>query len=439
MKNKFKFLTKESIKKKVNSKAFKIINILLLIIIPCLINLDSIVKSFGGDFNENINIYVVDECNIYDELSKTFNDSYLSILDSYSATVNKSDKTIDELTSEMNKDKSSDIIINIVKDKDNIFDAEIISYEYVDTVLYQNIANALNTTKYNEALLDSKIDQSTLDKIYKEVDVKRTILNEDLNENEELINAIGGVIVIIFIVPFFLLIILIIQMIGAEINEEKTSKSMEIIISSVSPKIHFMSKLVSANVFAITQGLLLIIYAVIGICIRAFTMGSLSLPTEGLGNVSSYVNVFLHSDLLSSLLMGIPFFIILMLLSFLAYSLFIGILASMTTSMEDYQQVQTPIMIFLMIGYYLAIYASVYQGSTFIKVAGYIPFISGILAPVLYTLGEMTILDLCTAISLLGVVCVLLYKYGLRIYKVGILNYSSSKLWKKMFKSLKEK
>src|SRR5574344_1426046 len=98
MKNKFKFLTKESIKKKVNSKAFKIINILLLIIIPCLINLDSIVKSFGGDFNENINIYVVDECNIYDELSKTFNDSYLSILDSYSATVNKSDKTIDELT-----------------------------------------------------------------------------------------------------------------------------------------------------------------------------------------------------------------------------------------------------------------------------------------------------------------------------------------------------
>jgi len=31
----------------------------------------------------------------------------------------------------------------------------------------------------------------------------------------------------------------------------------------------------------------------------------------------------------------------------------------------------------------------------------------------------------------------LLIKYGLRIYKVGILNYSSKDLWKKMFKALK--
>ena len=69
----------------------------------------------------------------------------------------------------------------------------------------------------------------------------------------------------------------------------------------------------------------------------------------------------------------------------------------------------------------------------------FIPFISGILAPVLYTLGEMSILDLIISIGLLGGTCGLLYKYGLRIYKAGILNYSSNKLWNKIFKSLKEK
>ncbi len=31
----------------------------------------------------------------------------------------------------------------------------------------------------------------------------------------------------------------------------------------------------------------------------------------------------------------------------------------------------------------------------------------------------------------------LLIKYGLRVYKVGILNYSSDKLWSKMWKALK--
>ena len=33
----------------------------------------------------------------------------------------------------------------------------------------------------------------------------------------------------------------------------------------------------------------------------------------------------------------------------------------------------------------------------------------------------------------------LLVKYGLKVYKVGILNYSESGLWKKMFKAVKEK
>ena len=92
-----------------------------------------------------------------------------------------------------------------------------------------------------------------------------------------------------------------------------------------------------------------------------------------------------------------------------------------------------------MLGYYLALYASVYHGAVFIKVASFIPFISGILAPVMYTLGEMTIIDLIISIVLMIITCLLLYKYGLRIYKEGILNYSSSKLWNKIFKSLKNK
>ena len=57
MKNKFKFLLKDSIKKKINTKPFKIINIVLLIIMVGLINLDSIVKLFGGDFDDLVKSY----------------------------------------------------------------------------------------------------------------------------------------------------------------------------------------------------------------------------------------------------------------------------------------------------------------------------------------------------------------------------------------------
>ena len=446
MKNKFKFLTRDSLKKKICTKSFKIINIIICLITICLINLDSIVKFFGGDFEEQINVYIVDEVGIYDDLEETMKSGYKDILDNYNAKISKTDKTIDELKEEIIKDETKDIIINVKKIEkeslDKMFNVDMISYDYIDNILYQDLLNALNTTKINMAMKTANISEEVLNSIYKTVEINRIYLDENLNENEELIKLIGSIIVIVFIVPFFILIVLMVQMIGAEINEEKSTKSMEIIISSVTPEAHFMSKLVASNIFAILQGALLLLYAFVGSLIRFFTTSSgisSIVGTTEAGKISVYIKMFLESDMASKLLAGIPFFIILIILSFLAYSLFIGVLASMTTSMEDYNQIQTPVMIFLMLGYYLALYASVYQGAVFIKVASFIPFISGILAPVMYTLGEMTIIDLIISIVLMIITCFLLYKYGLRIYKEGILNYSSSKLWNKIFKSLKNK
>lgn len=446
MKNKFKFLTKDSLKKKICTKSFKIINIIICLITICLINLDSIVKFFGGDFEDQINVYVVDEVGVYDDLEETMKSGYKDILENYNAKISKTDKTIDELKEEIIKDESKDIIINVKKIEkeslDKMFDVDMISYDYIDNILYQDLLNALNTTKVNMAMKTANISEEVLSSIYKTVDINRVYLDENLNENEELIKLIGSVIIIVFIVPFFILIVLMVQMIGAEINEEKSTKSMEIIISSVTPEAHFMSKLVASNIFAIFQGALLLLYAFVGSLIRFFTTSSgisSVVGTTEAEKISAYIKMFLESDMASKLLAGIPFFLILIILSFLAYSLFIGVLASMTTSMEDYNQIQTPVMIFLMLGYYLALYASVYQGAVFIKVAAFIPFISGILAPVMYTLGEMTIIDLIISIVLMIITCFLLYKYGLRIYKEGILNYSSSKLWNKIFKSLKNK
>ena len=243
-----------------------------------------------------------------------------------------------------------------------------------------------------------------------------------------------------------MLIITVVQMIGAEINEEKTSKGMEIIISSVSPQTHFLSKLVSSNLFALLQTSLLFVYSVLGAGIRYITRGTLNIG-QLLSNLATSENASVganeimelvkQSDMLVQLKTGIPFFIVLILLTFAAYTLFIGILASITTNMEDFNQIQTPVMIFLLAGYFLAIYASVFQGSVFLKTMSYIPFISGILAPVMYSLGEVGVIDLFISIILLVGTILILYKYGLKIYKVGILNYSSSNLWKKIFKALR--
>ena len=83
--------------------------------------------------------------------------------------------------------------------------------------------------------------------------------------------------------------------------------------------------------------------------------------------------------------------------------------------------------------------AGLFKGAAFIKVLSFIPLISAILSPSLLVLGQIGVVEIIISIILVIGLIYLLIKYGLKVYKVGILNYSSKDLWKKMFKAIKDK
>ena len=95
-------------------------------------------------------------------------------------------------------------------------------------------------------------------------------------------------------------------------------------------------------------------------------------------------------------------------------------------------------MIIMMVGYYIAIMAVMFDGSIFINILAYIPMLSVLIAPTLYLMGGMSLISLVGSVLVTCIATFIIYKYALRIYRVGILNYSSSKLWGKMFKSIKK-
>ena len=69
MENKFKFLTKYSLSKKLKSKWFLVANIIVAVIMIGLVNIDTIVNLFGGDFNDDLKIKIIDNTNYYDEIN----------------------------------------------------------------------------------------------------------------------------------------------------------------------------------------------------------------------------------------------------------------------------------------------------------------------------------------------------------------------------------
>ncbi len=435
MMSKLKYLIKVSLNKKIKTKWFAITNILLLVLIVGLVNADSIVKFFGGDFEEETDILVIDNTNSsYANLEASYLEYQKYVEDIKVTNIKNYTGSVDEALAEVeNKDS---ILIEINSDENNFISAKVTSKDGVDAIVMQLLNSSLNGVKTNLALNYYNISNEMLSLINSPVEVE-TVKLDDSKNTDEMMELLMGVIFPIVILPFFMLTIFLVQMIGAEINEEKTTRGMEIIISNVPAKIHLASKIIASNAFVILQGLILIVDAIIALFIRVFTSDSSINKMIEQVRVSDVFSGLKESGVIDSLAYVIPIMLILMLLTFIAYSLLSGVLASMTTNLEDFQQLQTPIVIISLVGYYLAMMAAMFDGSIFIKVASYIPFISALLTPALLLLGQIGIIDVIISLVLLILAIFLLYKYGLKIYKVGILNYSSTGLWKKMFKAMK--
>ena len=280
-------------------------------------------------------------------------------------------------------------------------------------------------------MIKSNVNPEILANISSPATVERTILSDQGSASENM-NIVMNSVFPTLILPFFMLVVFLVQMVGGEICEEKTTRSMEIIISNVSPKMHLFSKVLASNIFVITQGALLIVFALIGLLINKYITG-----TSALTLISSLVGNLDSSILKDKLLVLVPTALILMLLSFLAYAILSGVLASMTVNIEDFNQLQTPVMLISVVGYYLSISASLFNGSTLIHVLSYVPFLSAFLSPTLYIIGEVSLFDIIISIVVMILFIYILLKKGLKVYKNGILNYSTDKVWDRFKKSIK--
>lgn len=420
MTRKFFYLMKLSFNKKLKSKWFIAVNIILALSLFAILNLNSIITFFGGEFDKPLKVLVYDKTNISYPYLKNNIDSLTSELEDKKLVVKS-------VSNENKKIKDDEILISLNLD-DNLLNAKVISDKKIDSSVYQVIYQGLNATKQQVLMERLNLDDNTLALLSTNIDIKRVVLSDKKSQDENM-SLVMSTVFPSLILPFFMLIIFLVQMVGGEICEEKTTKSMEIIISNVSPKVHLLAKIVANNLFVLLQALLLFIYGLIAFFISSRN-GSLNIPSE----ITSVWDSLSASGLINDIVSLLPMLLVLIILSFLAYSLLAGILASMTTNIEDFQQLQTPIVFILLAGYYLAIMAGMFQGSVFLKIAGYIPLISCLLAPTLYIMGEISILDILIAIILLIGLLYLLIKYGMKVYKVGILNYSNEKVWTRFIK-----
>ena len=258
--NKLKYLTKISLKRKINTKWFVIANIIFAVIIIGLLNMDAIISFFGGDFDQAQLIYVQDNTDRTYDILTSQNDAYKNLTDDSENAfkLEKTTKSSEEIfKDEENKDAW---YLTIDNDNENYIKATLTSEGYINTSSYAGISTIINNTKTVIAMEESNISPEELAKISSPVNLERKILDEDKKSEDENVQMIMSTVFPILILPFFALTMFLVQMVGAEINDEKTTRGMEIIISNVPPKIHLFSKVIASNLFVFLEAALLVIY-----------------------------------------------------------------------------------------------------------------------------------------------------------------------------------
>ena len=116
----------------------------------------------------------------------------------------------------------------------------------------------------------------------------------------------------------------------------------------------------------------------------------------------------------------------------LLYLVIAALTAAISTTQEDYQTFQGPIMIMLVIGFYISIFASAAGGDTLLRIASFIPFFAPMTAPVAFAAGLLTPLEVILALLILIITTIGVIVLVTPIYKVAILSYEQTKLFKRL-------
>lgn len=318
----------------------------------------------------------------------------------------------------------------------------------------------------DDALEDYRIRSYNIDgleeivnSVKADVPIRTFVLDEKGGEkvSESGVNSILSMVLGIFI---FLFITMFGSMVMTAVVEEKTSKVVEVLISSVKATELMFGKIIGVALVALTQFFL---WIVLSIVLLSAGMGIIApkmmdtvdaqsivagLP-EGTNQFDTMTAVLSQSDselgdivgTLAGLNIGqlVLYFIVFFVLGYLLYaSLFAAIGSAAVDNENDTSQLQMPVTIPLMIAYFIALYAYNAPDSAVALWGSMIPFTSPIvmLARIPFGVPGWQIL---LSIGLLVVTTIACAYLSAKIYKVGVLMYGKKTTFKDLWKWLKQK
>ncbi len=282
--------------------------------------------------------------------------------------------------------------------------AEFFNNNPGDVLTHRLLQSALNRAVREQRLLEANVDPDTRQGLFRPVDLESVRLGATGEERGS-----GRSFILVFGVGFvmYLAILMYGQVILGAVIEEKETRIAEILFSSVKPFTLMMGKLVGVSLVALTQ------LSIWGTAFAAFALYGVNLLASRGLDASIPRVPFLHY----------VYFGLFFLLGYFIYATIYALVGSMVTTTQEGGQLAMPIILILVVSFYLFLPVSRSPDSSFSFWVSMVPFTAPV--AMLVRIVTQTPPFWQIALSLLigfGSVVGIMW-FASRIYRVGMLMY----------------
>jgi len=399
-----------TIKETVKRKSFIISMLIIIGLIIVGFNIPNIINSLSNESESKEKILIIDENNIFGEqLIQINNDN-----EEYEYTISKEKVEQEKLKEKLDNEEYDSCLI--FKKEDNT-----IKIDYV-------VKSMMMGESVPEDLIESFSTQYTAVQIQKagltEEQLKTMFTQFDVNVIQTDDNAASGNIFITMMlsIVLFYAIYFCAYQVSTSITTEKTSKIMETLVTSTSPKTIVLGKTIGIGIVGIAQ--VIIIAGIALISAKTFLPGDV---LDNIFDMSAVTPLFCISTL------------IYFLLGYFMYALLYALTGSMVSKPEDINSANGPVAILAIAGFYLSYFSMMNPASNINLFAAIFPFSSPFCMPFRIFVGSAKIPEIISSIIILCIGILLIAKISIKIYSSAILNYGTKMNIKSAIKICKSK
>ena len=398
-------VTKFTMKDMLQRKSFIITTIIFLIMIVVGFNIPNFMKMLNKDSDVN-KIEIIDSGNVFEGTLESLKD-----LDTgYEIQILNEDY---EKIKEKIENEEIDSAIIVEKQDENIKIKYIVKSATMMSGVPENIISTLNTLYTNIQINKLGLTEEQLKSITPNFEFALEQTDEEASEN---VYAMMLLSLVLFYAIYFCA-----YQVSSSITTEKTSKIIETLVTSTSPKTIVLGKTLGIGIVGLLQMILLVGTALIRA--KTFLEPGILDSIIDVSKITPYLGIIT---------------IIYFIFGYFEYALLYALTGSTVSKPEDIQSANGPVAILAVIGFYLSYFTMMNPASELNVFASMFPISSPFCMPFRIMMGLAKPTDVIISIVILLITGIIIAKIAIKIYSNAILNYGTKMSFNDIVKMYKD-